>query len=636
MTRGGLDLEHPVEELDALAHPEQPQARRRRLGGVEAAAVVLDHHEHARRLAGQHDADVGSTGVLDHVRERLLHDPVQRGLNVGGKTMRTEPGFDLHVELTPLTHGLAEPAESGLEAEVVERGGTQLDGQPPDVLQRLDDEVAELGGCEMGGLGGLRALDPGEAEEYRRQRLARLVVQLPGETPALHLLGLHGTAQGIALHAARVLDRNGRLRREQRDDLLVLLGEAPVRPLLGEVEVSERDPLRHHRDAEKAAHRRVVGWKADRARIAHQVVQPQRPRVVDQHPENPLAAGKLTDRSPGGVVDPVRHEALELVAAAVDDPERRVAGLGQLGGDPDEGLQDGVERQLRGDRDARFDERPPSLVEIHSAIQPVRRRTGARLQADFIPMPPVPKPRTAKSGKNRNLIIALVVAGVVAVALIAGGLLLTGGGGSSAATTASTDTTSTGGKSPAVVLVSGIPQHGTVLGSPDTTVRMVQFEDLQCPICKEYTDGAFPAIVNDYVRTGRIRLDFRGLAFLGPDSLKALKIAIAAGFQNKLWQVVGLFYANQGAENSGWVTDSLIDQILAEVPGLDAAKVKADAQGPKVAKEIAAAQAEGNALKVPGTPAFYLGIGVNKLYKIEPRAFVPSEFRPAIDDALKG
>ena len=254
-------------------------------------------------------------------------------------------------------------------------------------------------------------------------------------------------------------------------------------------------------------------------------------------------------------------------------------------------------------------------------------------------MPPVPKPKSksAPSGRNRNLIIALAVAAVVVAALIVGSILLTGGNSNdSAATTASTTTTPGGAVEPAVALVSGIPQNGTVLGKAGTTVRMVQFEDLQCPICKEYTDNAFSSVVDEYVRPGRIRLDFRGLAFLGPDSLKALKIAVAAGHQNKLWQVVGLFYANQGQENSGWVTDSLIDQILSEVPGLDAAKVKADAQSPAVAKEIRAFNNEAQKLQVPGTPAFYLGVGVDKLYKIEPRAFVPSEFRPALDDALKG
>jgi protein-disulfide isomerase len=137
------------------------------------------------------------------------------------------------------------------------------------------------------------------------------------------------------------------------------------------------------------------------------------------------------------------------------------------------------------------------------------------------------------------------------------------------------------------------------------------------------------------VRTGRIKVDFRGLAFLGPDSLKALKIAIAAGLQNKLWQVVGLFYENQGAENSGWVSDSLIDQILDQVPGLDAAKVKVDAKSPKVANQIAAVQAEATKLQVQGTPWFYLAVGFNPPVNFQPRTLTPSEFRTPIDQALK-
>jgi protein-disulfide isomerase len=259
-------------------------------------------------------------------------------------------------------------------------------------------------------------------------------------------------------------------------------------------------------------------------------------------------------------------------------------------------------------------------------------------------MPPVPKPPTAKNGRNRNLVIALGVAAIVVAALIGASLLRSSGDdGNSAATTAvdttatadPTDTTAGDATDPALTLVAGIPQSGTVLGKAGTTVRMLQFEDLQCPVCKRYTDEAFPAIVNEYVRTGRIKIDFRGLAFLGPDSLKALKIAVAAGLQNKLWQVVGLFYENQGAENSGWVTDSLIDQILAEVPGLDAARVKADAKSPKVANQIEAVRAEATRLNVGGTPWFYLAVGFNPPVNFQPSSFAPNEFRTPIDQALK-
>jgi len=243
-------------------------------------------------------------------------------------------------------------------------------------------------------------------------------------------------------------------------------------------------------------------------------------------------------------------------------------------------------------------------------------------------MPPVPKPKTAGKGPSRNLVIALAVAGVVAVVLIVGAIVLSRGGGDGASTGA------TGSTAAPVALVAGIPQTGMVLGNPDAKVRMLQFEDIQCPVCRTYTEDALPAIVDEYVRPGKVKLDFRGLAFLGPDSVKALRISLAAGLQNKLWEVVGLFYANQGAENSGWVTDDLVDQILADVPGLDADKVKADADGATVTGQLEAAQAEATTLEVRGTPSFFLGVGDQPLYKIEPRDYIPSEFRPALDDAL--
>ena len=231
--------------------------------------------------------------------------------------------------------------------------------------------------------------------------------------------------------------------------------------------------------------------------------------------------------------------------------------------------------------------------------------------------------------------IAIAVAIAIAAALVAGSYLTRDKNDESApAETTSTGTTAT--TNPAVAVVAGIPQAGMVLGNPKATVRLLQFEDLQCPVCKTFTDDALPAIIDEYVRPGLVKIDFRGLTFLGADSLKALQIAVAASFQNKLWEVVGLFYENQGAENSGWVTDELIDEILAEVPGLDAAKVKVDAKSAAVTKQIDSASKEATALKVPGTPWFYIGIGLNPPYEIQPTSLEPSAFRPALDDALKG
>jgi protein-disulfide isomerase len=247
-------------------------------------------------------------------------------------------------------------------------------------------------------------------------------------------------------------------------------------------------------------------------------------------------------------------------------------------------------------------------------------------------VPPVPKPKSkpkstskpeASKRSQRTLIIA--VAAAVAAALIVGSLVLGRGSGGSS-------TTGTG----TAVPLTGIAQQGTVLGNPKAKVELSQYEDLQCPICKEYMDAAFPAIVEEYVKTGKVRVDFRGMEFIGTDSDKALRIALAAGKQNKLWNVVDLFYREQGTENTGWVTDAKIDEILAQVPGLDIAKAKADAQNAEISKQIAAVQAEANARQVSGTPTFFVTIGKAVPYQLAPQNLTSDVFRQALDDALRG
>ena len=110
---------------------------------------------------------------------------------------------------------------------------------------------------------------------------------------------------------------------------------------------------------------------------------------------------------------------------------------------------------------------------------------------------------------------------------------------------------------------------------------------------------------------------------------------MAAGLQNKLWQVVGLFYENQGAENSGWVTDALIDQILAEVPGLDAAKVKVDAESTKVANQIAADPGGGDEARGRGHAVVLSRRRLQPARQLPAAIFRAERVPDLIDQALK-
>ena len=93
-------------------------------------------------------------------------------------------------------------------------------------------------------------------------------------------------------------------------------------------------------------------------------------------------------------------------------------------------------------------------------------------------------------------------------------------------------------------MLSGIPQKGIELGSPKAKLTMVEFADPQCPACGDFSRTTLPAIIQDYVRTGKLRIEYQGQSFVdsfvanGPkDSERMLRLAQAAGLQNKLWNV---------------------------------------------------------------------------------------------------
>ncbi len=216
------------------------------------------------------------------------------------------------------------------------------------------------------------------------------------------------------------------------------------------------------------------------------------------------------------------------------------------------------------------------------------------------------------------------VAAAVVVALIIGSVVLRGGDSSSPAQVTG-DTT----------LVDDIPQRGTVLGDPAAKVTLYQYEDLQCPICLRYTIQLFPLVVDEYVRNGSVKVDFRGLDILGEDSTQALRAVLAAAKQDKAWQMIELLYANQGEEGSGWVTDVLIDELASSIDGLDAKQLETDAASDEITAEIQKVREEAAARNVEGTPWFFIRTAKGSLVELRPDGLSAASLRAALDDALE-
>ncbi len=130
-------------------------------------------------------------------------------------------------------------------------------------------------------------------------------------------------------------------------------------------------------------------------------------------------------------------------------------------------------------------------------------------------------------------------------------------------------------------LLAGIPQSGDLLGDPDAPVTVVEFADLQCPACQQASEEIIPDVVNGPVRNGKANYEFNNWAILGEDSVTAARAALAAQEQDLLQQFVENFYANQGIEGSGYVTDDFLLDIAekAGIPDID--KWQADRDLPK-------------------------------------------------------
>lgn len=196
--------------------------------------------------------------------------------------------------------------------------------------------------------------------------------------------------------------------------------------------------------------------------------------------------------------------------------------------------------------------------------------------------------------KRQNLIkilgIAafLVVVGiVVAVVALSGG---SGGGG--------------GGGDNGQAQLAGKPQNGITLGQPDAPVTLVEFGDLQCPICRQYAEDILPDVIKGPVADGTAKIEFENWAIIGPDSTVAAKAALAAAEQNKMWNFLEAFYANQGVENSGYVTDDFINEIAGDAGIPDMDKFEKDRSDPAFAKELVKIDATASNNGFTGTPTF--------------------------------
>jgi len=211
--------------------------------------------------------------------------------------------------------------------------------------------------------------------------------------------------------------------------------------------------------------------------------------------------------------------------------------------------------------------------------------------------------------RNRIIVIVLVVLGALLVtfALILPSL-------NTARTAAST--TQTAANATPVPVITITPRvftttvNGNHLGNPNAPVKLDVYEDFRCSACLFYTQNVEPAVLQNYVETGKVYYTYHFFIVIdgndGSDaSYRSANAALCASEQGHFWDYHDTLYANQITEDASLFTDARLT-TMAENLKLDMAVFNQCYQAKKYANIVQADIAQGQKLNITGTPSIFI------------------------------
>ncbi|MBS1882271.1 MAG: thioredoxin domain-containing protein [Actinobacteria bacterium] len=206
----------------------------------------------------------------------------------------------------------------------------------------------------------------------------------------------------------------------------------------------------------------------------------------------------------------------------------------------------------------------------------------------------------AAGADRRTRLLQLSAGGVFLAIIIVVVVIIAVGSGSSSGG----DSSNLVEKAAVEKLFAGIPQNATVLGKKSAPVRIFEYGDLQCPVCKEYSEEVLPPIFENQVRKGEVNITFRNFIIIGPQSVPAGEAALAAGAQGMGWTFIETWYRNQGEENSGYATDEFIESVGKYIGIPNIAQWNKERKSGKYKKQVEATSSQAEKFGFSGTPSF--------------------------------
>ena len=176
-----------------------------------------------------------------------------------------------------------------------------------------------------------------------------------------------------------------------------------------------------------------------------------------------------------------------------------------------------------------------------------------------------------------------------------------------------------------------------IIGNPDAEITIIEFSDFQCPFCARFHIQTLPAIMDEYIEKGTVKLVFRDFPIqsIHPNAVPASVAAECANEQGKFKQMHDILFErqNQWSNLETIYAMELFNQYASEIQ-LEQEQFSSCLSTAKYVKEIQNDLNDGRTYGITGTPGFFIGneqIGFTELKGAQPF----ESFKKVIDRQLE-
>lgn len=150
------------------------------------------------------------------------------------------------------------------------------------------------------------------------------------------------------------------------------------------------------------------------------------------------------------------------------------------------------------------------------------------------------------------------------------------------------------------------PNDSMAIGAVDAPVVMTEWMDLRCPYCALFARQTLPLIIEEFVDTGQLRIEFVDVSYFGQQSTEAAVAARAAAEQGLFFEYITEIYSrDEGSGHQDLPREKLIE-IAEAVKIPDMKKFEADLDSKELREEVELSTETSHIMGVDSVPFFVI------------------------------